>query len=244
MDCRLEKTRQWAVRILHEAQLHKDNWFLTLTLKEDQTSLDKEQFKTFMKRLRYYQPQVRYFMCGEYGDKKGRPHYHAIAFGLVIPDLEKYSENNGNTLWESKLLTRLWGLGDVRIGIVNMQTASYVAAYCTKKITGKKAKKHYKGKEPEYATMSLKPGIAQKWIEKYTNDVYGYDHVIINGRKQKPPRFYDKYLEKINPEKMKQIKIKRQEEGEKYIGENTDNRLRQRKIYTESKMKQTERKLQ
>ena len=87
VGCRLERSRQWAIRCMHEAQLHERNSFVTLTYKGDvpDEGLRYRDFQLFMKRLRKYASgqQIRFYMCGEYGDEKGRPHFHACLFGVV-----------------------------------------------------------------------------------------------------------------------------------------------------------------
>jgi hypothetical protein len=60
--------------------------------------------------------------------------------------------------------------------------------------------------EPEFNSMSKHPGLGQSWFEKYSSDVYPDDFVLINGRKTKPPRYYDKLLERSNPTRLAQIK--------------------------------------
>jgi hypothetical protein len=56
VGCKLERSRQWAVRCMHEASLYENNCFVTLTLDDDHLpsdgSLDKDIFQRFMKRLR------------------------------------------------------------------------------------------------------------------------------------------------------------------------------------------------
>lgn len=88
LGCRLDRCRSWAMRIVHESQLHDrehGNCFLTLTYRSlrectpeqrlkglhvpDDWSLNKEHMRNFLKRLRKALPdrKVRYFYCGEYG---------------------------------------------------------------------------------------------------------------------------------------------------------------------------------
>lgn len=57
IGCRLEYSRQWAIRCLDEAQMHENNCFVTLTMSEGAVvdngrSLDVSLFQKFMKRLR------------------------------------------------------------------------------------------------------------------------------------------------------------------------------------------------
>lgn len=186
-------------------------------------------------------------MCGEYGDKTKRPHYHAAMFNLHINDHQEWDQK----LTTSKTIDKLWQKGSVKIGALTFQSARYVAAYCTKKITGEKAITHYErcdpqtGEiytlQPEYARMSLKPGLARKWIEKYTDDVYNFDHVVINGKKQKAPRYYDKYLEATNQARLEKHKQDRQKKGQMTKGENKPERLNAREIVTTARHKQQQR---
>ena len=37
IGCKLERSRQWGVRCMHEAQMHKQNCFITLTYNEENT---------------------------------------------------------------------------------------------------------------------------------------------------------------------------------------------------------------
>lgn len=231
--------------------MHDENHFVTFTYdkKHEPRGLEPTHFQKFMKRLRKKQPGVRYFMCGEYGDNTQRPHYHAAMFGLHLHDQIPWDQN----LKTSKTLTNTWGKGNVLIGELTFESAAYIAAYCTKKITGAKAKDHYERTDietgeiydltPEYARMSLKPAIGRKWIEKYTDDVYNYDHVVIKGRAQKAPRYYDKYLEQTQPEKLEKHKINRQLKAKQTQGENTPNRLKDRETYALAKHKQQHRTL-
>jgi hypothetical protein len=211
---------------MHEAQLHETNYFATLTYNDETVprELRHDHYQKFMKRLRKKFGPIPYYMCGEYGETTGRPHYHAILFGLQLRDLELYSETKGNKLYTSKELSRVWTDGYITVGAVTMDSAMYVASYCTKKLnisnkSTEQAKQQYKEKysridtetgemyeiEKEYSKMSLRPAIGKRWIQKYKNDVYNYDHVIINGRPQRPPRYYDKYLNETEPIRKEQL---------------------------------------
>lgn len=232
-SCRIEKSRQWAVRICHEASLHDKNCFATLTynkqnLPKDE-SLKREHVQKFMKRLRrYIEPKkVRFYACGEYGSKLGRPHYHICLFGYDDEKKEKFEKvyskySRENWLYISPTLEHIWKKGFVKIGEISLESASYVAKYVVKRITGDMALEHYKGKTPEFALMSRRPGIGKGWIEKYLGDVYPKDYFHINGIRSRAPRFYDEYLKKVDCLTHEAIKIKRKEE--QYI----DHPIRQR----------------
>ena len=95
VGCRLERSRQWVVRCIHEASLYENNCFLTLTYSDDclpnGNDLIYRHFQLFMKRLRKrFGSNIRFYMCGEYGDLFGRPHYHACLFNFDAPDKVLY----------------------------------------------------------------------------------------------------------------------------------------------------------
>ena len=202
IGCRLERSRQWAIRCVHEASLHKDNCFITLTYNNENLpkdgSLILKDFQDFMKRLRHkFGSGIRFFHCGEYGEKFKRPHYHACLFGLSLPDRRLHSQSNGHKLYVSEILNELWQhKGYAIIGELTFESAAYVARYITKKITGEPAKEHYEGicevtgeitkRKPEYTTMSRRPGIASDWFKKYKSDVYPGDFVVLRNKKLKP----------------------------------------------------------
>lgn len=248
IGCRLERSRQWAVRIMHESQMYEDNCFITLTynddnLPEDQ-SLNKRDLQLFMKRLRKHggkegKEKIRFFACGEYGEETLRPHYHACLFNYDFRDKIYLKTVNGNKLYHSDLLSKLWPFGFNTIGSLTFDSAAYVARYVTKKLTGKgieKAKAVFGLSPynrcdmltgelydvlPEFQTQSLKPGIGKTWYEKYQGDCYPSDEVIVNGKKTKPPRYYDTLYPDIES-----IKEKRVKRAEKRAWDNTPKRLR------------------
>jgi len=227
IGCRLEYARQWAVRILHESSLYENNSFLTLTYRESCLTYGKERptlvpsdLSNFWKRLRkklsvqgrdLNEQPIRYFACGEYGDKRNRPHYHACLFGLYPHDAKLYSVKNGNRVYSSDFLDSVWKLGDVRFGDVTFESASYVARYIMKKHVGKDSGYYEdEGIEPEFTRMSLRPGIGADWFSKYASSVFPNDRVISRGHQAPPPRYYLQLLEKWDPIYAEAIKAQRQ----------------------------------
>lgn len=220
MGCRLEYSRRWAMRCMHEAQLYEDNCFVTLTYSDDKLpvdgSLSKSDFVGFHKRLRdrVGYGRFRFFACGEYGDRTNRPHYHALLFNYDFADKEFFNfTRDGHRLYTSSLLDDVWGFGHCQIGSVSFDSAAYVARYVTKKITGDMADDHYQGRQPEFCDMSRRPGIGRGWLEKFTSDVYPRDHVVVNGVKCKPPRYYDGVFEIMDPKVFNRIRGSRVRRG-------------------------------
>ena len=216
VGCRLERSRQWALRCVHEASLYDKNCFITLTYAPEHlpsdNSLHVEHFQLFMKRLRKaFGDGIRFFHCGEYGEKHKRPHYHACIFNFDFDDRLLFSQRGGVRLYTSKALSRLWPFGFCTVGDVTFESAAYVARYIMKKVTGDDAPEHYAGRKPEYVTMSRRPGIGARWFEKYSKDVYPSDECPALGDRGvcKPPRFYDSLYEIDNPLEMEFIREKR-----------------------------------
>lgn len=229
IGCKLERSRQWATRCVHEASLYDQNCFITLTYSDDHLdpwgSLNKTDWQLFMKRLRKaVTPKLRYYMCGEYGDKPdpgsssplGRPHYHAIIFGWTPADLVPHSKNiRGEIQYTSKRLESIWQNGYVIIGQMTFDSAAYVARYCTKKITGEIAREHYATYDqatgeagdllPEFSLQSNNPGLGSRWFEKYRHDCdKGY--ITKNGVKTPVPKYYLKLYEENHPYDFEKVK--------------------------------------
>lgn len=245
--CRLEKSRQWAVRIMHEAQMHEQNSFVTLTYDDehlpDNDSLDVRHWQSFAKRLRHAAGKFRFYNCGEYGDETNRPHYHAILFGLAFLEDRKLIAGHSDTLFQSALLTKTWGKGHCSIGSVTTQSASYVARYAMKKRTGKLADKHYYGRKPEFSTMSRNPGIGSTWFDKYGSEVFPSDQVITNGHPHLPPKFYDLKLKASDPTAFEELMLSRARKAEPFKYNQTPERLAVREECATAKLTQLKRGL-
>lgn len=222
IGCRLERSRQWAMRCMHEAQLHDENSFVTLTYDDKHlvSSLDYRDFQLFMKRLRKKVSKARFYMCGEYGEKYRRPHFHACLFGVGFSDRIEWSKSgSGELLYRSATLEALWPHGFSSIGSVTFDSAAYVARYVMKKVTGQLASAHYSSLDfhtgellslkPEFTRMSLKPGIGAEWFKRYKSDVYNFDSVVVNGQLVKPPRYYDKLLSVSDPDTFEALELSR-----------------------------------
>ena len=239
--CRIDRSKAWALRCMQELRAHDKSCFLTLTYDQDHLpdngSLDHSHFQKFFKRLRQHVSPLkpRYFMCGEYGSLRGRPHFHAIVFGIDFDDKTVWRKSgSGLVLYRSPSLEQLWPFGHSSIGDVTWESAAYVARYCMKKTTGAMASFVYTDSEtgeifkPEYARMSLKPGIGASFYENYTSDIYPHDRIIYKGAKHPVPRYYDKMHEKRSPDDMEAIKFERQLDALTRTHDNTPERLQVR----------------
>lgn len=181
LSCKIDYSRSWANRLCIELQDMQKAVFVTLTYNNENVpyvdpfrrifdpidnvmTLDKRHVQLFFKRLRKHFPdrKIRYYLCGEYGPKNKRPHYHAIIFGLDLSDFADLSMIGENELHDpyftSPLFESIWNKGFVLLGQVNYKTCAYVARYVLKK--------HYQkdfhdlhGAIPEFTLCSRRPGI-------------------------------------------------------------------------------------
>nr|QJB18895.1 MAG: replication initiator protein [Microvirus sp.] len=223
INCRLDRSRTWSVRCMHEAQMHKENCFITLTYDPQhyQPGLHYRHFQLFMKRLRKHAKKpIRFYMCGEYGEKNGRPHFHACLFGWSPPDKKIFKAlPSGSTLFTSATLESLWTFGFASVGELTLESAAYVARYVMKKVTGPGADSHYwslnpnTGElvqiEPEFNKMSLKPGIGKPFYDRYKSDIYPDGTCVVNGIKMKPPSYYEHLYKNEDPFAYEELSFKR-----------------------------------
>jgi hypothetical protein len=214
--------------------MYESNCFITLTISDDgferlakergysnKHTLDVRDWQLFMKRLRKrYGAGIRFYMCGEYGEQSGRPHYHACIFNFDFPDKELWSVRDGIQLYRSDSLEELWPYGFSTIGNVTFESAAYVARYIMKKIKGDNADSYYKDRvdpetgeiysiKPEFTTMSRRPGIGKAWYDMFKADLYPHGYVVMRGAKCKVPRFYDDLLEKEDSKLFDKVRMKR-----------------------------------
>lgn len=244
--CRVERSRDWAVRCVHEAACHEHSVFVTLTYSDEHLgslSLVYRDFQNFMRRVRRAKPGVRFYACGEYGENFERPHWHALLFGCFFEDREPVRKlDSGFQLYRSGELEGLWPFGFSSIGDVTFESAAYVARYVCKKVTGMAAESHYEyvdigsgevsQRRPEFNRMSLKPGIGARWFARFGSEVYPEDVVVINGVKVSPPKYYDKLLGKQDAAALEEVEFARflRSSNESFAGENSPARLAVREV--------------
>lgn len=231
MGCRLEYSRQWAVRCMHEKAMSPDNVFLTLTYDEEHlppgATLVRNDPVLFLKRLRdaVSPKRFRFYGCGEYGTKYKRPHYHFILFGIDFADKRFYKlAKGGQRLYTSEFIRKYWPHGYNVLGDVDFDSCAYVSRYVANKKNGDMATAHYNGRLPEFSMMSRMPGIASQWFEKYGKHAYQWDSVIMNGREVRPPRFYDTRYEVVDADHLRALKSVRRRRARANAADNTSAR--------------------
>lgn len=204
LGCRLDYAKQWAIRCVHEAQMHEKNSFITLTYSDEHLKSPKlvySDWQNFMKKLRKTQEApIGVFVTGEYGDKNRRPHWHALLFGYRPSDgiLSERTER-GDSLYESKNLTQLWSKGRCNFGEVTINSAGYCARYAAKKLVHGRDDDH--GFTP-ISKKSSKHAIGRTWLEKFYEDVFRPGGpTFADGTPYQIPRYYERWFKETHPEK-------------------------------------------
>ena len=156
-----------------EAAQYEDNAFVTLTYSDEclpeDMSVRPRELQLFMKRLRKAFPgRIRYFGVGEYGDTTERPHYHLAIFGMPTC---RYARTRLFKTYRPccpicTMVRDAWQKGEVFLGTLEPDAMGYVAGYVVKKMT-REDDERLKGKAPEFARMSLRPGIGYGMMHEH-----------------------------------------------------------------------------
>jgi len=157
-----------------ESLCHDHSAFVTLTYSEKDlphgATLEPPALQAFLKRLRSSHPRpLRFFGVGEYGEHTHRPHYHLALFGLSVVDRH--------------LVDRAWPQGFVHAGDLTPAACNYVAGYVVKKMTHA-SDPRLGGRHPEFARMSLRPGIgapAVQVLRDALNNQHGLSEIRSTG---------------------------------------------------------------
>lgn len=176
--CRFNKRREWSSRIVLESQKHVEKCFLTLTYDDAflpaDGSLQPRDIQLFLKRFRkaIAPTRIRFFFVGEYGDENFRPHYHAAIFGFQCAGKVQTPSHGRRCFCPACSLVRdIWGKGNVDLDELNDTTASYICGYVVKKMT-KNDDPRLEGKHPEFARMSLRPGIGADAMDDVAEQLF------------------------------------------------------------------------
>lgn len=253
IGCRLDRSLQWAVRCMHEKQLHTESAFVTLTYDDENLpeggTLVKRDHQLFMKRMRFFMGKgIRFYMCGEYGETTKRPHFHYLFFNRDFRDKKFYKlAKAGERLYTSEKLREMWPHGHNVIGDVTLESCAYVARYIVDKITGPIAADHYRvvtsdgvvvDRCPEFTCGSRRPGLASEWYEKYGRHSHlSGDFAVLNGKRVRMPRFYDARFEVVDADAMELLKRRRRRNAVRHRKNNFVDRLRVREVVALKKSK-------
>lgn len=195
-SCRLAKMKEWSVRCELESNLYDRNCFVTLTYDQEHCPkyLCRKDLTQFIKALRNKGFQFRYFACGEYGTKTGRPHFHIVLFNFLPCDLEPYAKSqSGDMMMKSRLIDECWKKGISTIQSFDAGFAAYVAGYVAKKEL-QDLPDDFKGHEP-FLAMSNRPGIGYGSMKDNLKFFKEKNVVLKNGKVAFLPRYFKKINE-------------------------------------------------
>ena len=274
-ECNMEYAKPWAFRCMCEAKKYENNIMINLTYDDENVpkgqkidlktgevreslTLKRKDQQDFIKRLRkhFSEQKIKIYLCGEYGSQTKRPHYHILAFNLKIDDLKeigrKNTEYGQHIIYNSKTIEKIWGKGFVDLNEVNYETSCYVAGYVAKKAKHKKSDEWWEqqGKIPEYTVSSKNFG--KDYFEKNKDKFYEEKKIWQKTKKGlqeiKPGRYFDKLMEKDNPERFKQLKKLRRERSKDILENilnktslNKDEYMERKTIINENKRKKMKR---
>ena len=238
LACRAARSKDWANRCYLESLGYDENYFITLTYDDNNCPLElvKSHVQKFVKDLRNNGFEFRYFLCGEYGSRTGRPHYHLLAFGLHLTDLVFHSKSAKDfKMFTSDTISKYWIYGFVSICDMTPETICYTARYCTKKLGSKDFAN-------EFILMSRRPGLGYSWIEKHYHELIDDQHLYLGDYgvkglsryikefiKKKLPDIYQKMSENNKNDFSKSLisnRLKYKKSEEKILDDSHDSNIR------------------
>jgi hypothetical protein len=224
--CRVRRTTEWANRLIMESYYWKDTSFYTFTYNEEHlpivingkileqdeklhenryyyreggfATLKPRDMQLFIKRLRKKDLNVKYYYCGEYGDQDGRPHYHAILYGI-----RPYAHQME--------IEEIWGKGIAQGKTFWRERAQYTAGYIQKKLYGKEGDQgyiqtvydalgkkigqvHALNKDIIAPFSRMSKGIGLKFLEEYEDQIRRDEKLRFDGKELNLPRYFIKKL--------------------------------------------------
>lgn len=165
--CHQRRAFDIMVRAVAEARLYDFSSFITLTCSDSYMpsvfpngKLLKRPYQLFLKRLRKRIGSFRYLLCGEYGSRTGRPHYHLIVFGHRFVD----GFVRGGCWVDSSVISSCWPYGLIKVDSVNDNRIAYVAGY---QVKGSVDDEEF----PQFVVWSRRPGLGSIWFDRYWSDM-------------------------------------------------------------------------
>lgn len=186
-SCILARRKEWSIRCQCEAEYHPFNCFVTLTYDDMHlpSSMDvvKKDLKKFIKSIRNSGYKVRYFGCGERGERSKRLHAHIILFGFKPTDLYyDGTSTSGEALYTSKFIDAIWAKGRAVVQDFDGTVGSYVAGYTSKKL----------GDQTGFQIQSTRPGIGYQFAIAHADKHFKYDSMFGSFGVSKIPRYFEK----------------------------------------------------
>jgi len=218
--CLLERSRQWAVRCMHEAECHDANCMVTLTYDDEHLpreryrlvngrvehlragSLALEDFQDFMKRLRKRFVLNRRMVHKPWPDGMvpGIRFFHCGEYGATYGRPHYHALLFGFEFPDRVSLGERDGYPVWRSPILEalwpygrseIGSVTFESAAYVARYVMKKASA---GVTDEYLTMSRRPGIGAEWWRRYGRETSSRGGVVVRGSLSGIPRSYRKLL--------------------------------------------------
>lgn len=246
IGCMKDYASEWGVRCVDEARFHQVSVVVTLTYADehfpDDGSVSKAALQGFFQRVRDCSGPFRYIACGEYGSAKGRPHYHAVLFGMNFANPKYWRKSPaGVHYYRSDELERLWPFGHCEFSFFSAKAGFYVAGYLTKAVSAAEAESFYTRADPvtgevqrvarEFLLCSRRPGIGFKAVEAWGENMRASDSVVVDGVERKLPIYYSRKLGEADADWLARVKADRRATAELQASNNTDRRLMTRDVH-------------
>lgn len=192
IECRINRTTDWATRLWCELPYYSTSSFITLTFDDDHyddPSLQVRDLQLFYKRVRKMFPvELKHFSCGEYGPQTMRKHYHAIVFGVDFKPWKLQGYRDGHPIFSSDLLAKLWPFGFNSVDEVTDADIKYVSGYIRKKLSGPAAAVYRNlGLRPPFQLQSK--GIGLRFANDNLSSLYRNLFLVVNGKRRRIPRY-------------------------------------------------------
>lgn len=230
VECLEARASEWALRVMDEVSLTDSSCMITLTYRDAPEGLKKAHLQQFIKDLRKRLDRIgvkiRYFGCGEYGSKGGRPHYHVIIFGWQPSDIRPFFKRKGHDVYISNFVSEVWKKGYITVEAVTYHSAKYCAKYLQKF-------SDVGDKQPPFVLMSLKPGIGAGAID--LSKIRSDGKIVREGKEYNVPRYYRKVIERARGDYFKELFARRLERSRKVYPDFAKLELRRQKVAKFSK---------
>lgn len=203
-QCLQRRAAEWCFRLEQHEKVCDTSCFITLTYSTDYVpitlhgfmSLDRKAFSTCIRSVRkrmrniesFKDVRLSYYVVGEYGSERKRPHYHAILFNL--PDIQWRTDLEDRRIGFSPLLDASWPYGVIDIRECNGDTIGYTCKYLHK---GKSVPAHRNDdRVPEFSNMSKGLGVnyVSPEVVRFHRSDLAHTYVVSNGYKKALPRYY------------------------------------------------------
>jgi len=181
--CKIRRVNGWVFRLNQELNRSINAHFVTVTYNTDNVPITQNGFMTlvkkdmqdYLKRLRKLQDdKIKYYLVGEYGTIRKRPHYHAIMFNVINTDIYQ----------------KAWNKGDIHIGQVTSASMAYCMKYLDKPMSFKHARDD---RQKEFSLMSKKLGenfLTDAMKKYYVSDITRLYCTNVGDYKVAMPRYY------------------------------------------------------